>query len=59
MGLLLGDTVTDESGEIVTYIWKVVPQIRKDRRKARCFCSDKCDLQCRVAFLNMLCVAFM
>ena len=52
MGLLLGDTVTDESGEIVTYIWKVVPQIRKDRRKARSFCSD-INLLCSVAFLNL------
>lgn len=33
MGLLLGDSVADENGEIVTHIWKVVPQIRKDRRK--------------------------
>lgn len=33
MGLLLGDTATNERGEIVTHIWKASPQIRKDRRK--------------------------
>eukprot|EP00892_Ulva_mutabilis_P012260 jgi/Ulvmu1/9406/UM051_0034.1 len=40
MGLLLGDSVADANGETVTHIWKVVPQIRKDRRKDRVECSS-------------------
>jgi proteasome lid subunit RPN8/RPN11 len=38
MGLLLGDVVETASGAKETLVWRAVPQIRNDRRKARSLC---------------------
>ena len=49
MGLLLGNTHEVAEGDFVTNIWRAVPQIRNDRRKARPPPPALCALRARAA----------